>query len=93
MEKTDELPQNEWRLAKVVETVTDKDALVRRADLSLRPEDGKSGTAFWKKEGVELFVVWHLADMGTRSVSISFHCVSLIIILFYSSSEFENVRV
>lgn len=35
MEKADDLPRNEWRLAKVVETVTDKDGLVRRVKIHL----------------------------------------------------------
>ncbi|KAG1924935.1 hypothetical protein F2P79_025857 [Pimephales promelas] len=33
LEKADDLPRNEWRLAKVIETVVDKDGLVRRAKI------------------------------------------------------------
>ncbi len=35
MEKTDDLPRNEWRLARVTETTTDKDGLVRRVKVCL----------------------------------------------------------
>ncbi|GAA6111991.1 uncharacterized protein LOC113040501, partial [Tachysurus ichikawai] len=35
MEKTDDLPRNEWRLARVTETTTDKDGLVRRVKICL----------------------------------------------------------
>ncbi|KAJ8366175.1 hypothetical protein SKAU_G00150060 [Synaphobranchus kaupii] len=41
MEKTNDLPRNEWKLAKVVETVTDKDGLVRR--VKIRIGDQKMG--------------------------------------------------
>ena len=50
MEKADDLPRNEWKLAKVVETVTDKDGTCeKRKDLYRRPEDGKGGTAVWQE--------------------------------------------
>ncbi|XP_026054611.1 uncharacterized protein LOC113040501 [Carassius auratus] len=35
MEKIDDLPRNEWRLARVTETTTDKDGLVRRVKVCL----------------------------------------------------------
>lgn len=35
MEKTDDLPRNEWQLARVTETTTDKDGLVRRVKVCL----------------------------------------------------------
>ncbi|XP_065115485.1 uncharacterized protein [Paramisgurnus dabryanus] len=35
MEKADNLPRNEWRLARVTETTTDKDGLVRRVKICL----------------------------------------------------------
>lgn len=41
MEKEEDLPRNEWRLAKVVETMTDKDGLVRRVEI--RHGDQKMG--------------------------------------------------
>lgn len=40
VEKTD-LPHNEWKLAKVLETVTDKDGLVRKVKICLG--DQKTG--------------------------------------------------
>lgn len=48
MEKASDLPRNEWRLAKVVETVTDKDGLVRKVkirlgDQKIRKEGQRSG--------------------------------------------------
>lgn len=48
MEKADDLPRNEWRLAQVVETVTDKDGLVRKVkirlgDQKIRKEGQHSG--------------------------------------------------
>lgn len=33
MGKTEDQPRNEWKLARVVETVTDKDGLVRRVKI------------------------------------------------------------
>lgn len=35
MEKADDLPRNEWQLARVLETTKDKDGLVRRVNLCL----------------------------------------------------------
>ncbi|XP_051792767.1 uncharacterized protein LOC127530320 [Acanthochromis polyacanthus] len=44
VEKADDLPRNEWRLAKVVETVTDTDGLVRRVKIRLGDQKiGKEG--------------------------------------------------
>ena len=48
MERTEDLPRNEWKLAKVVETITDKDGLVRRVrirvgDLKMGREGQRSG--------------------------------------------------
>ncbi len=33
LEKVEDLPRNEWRLAEVIETVVDKDGLVRRVKI------------------------------------------------------------
>lgn len=41
MERTEDQPRNEWKLAKVVETVTDKDGLVRK--VKIRVGDQKMG--------------------------------------------------
>lgn len=54
MEKTEDLPRNEWKLAKVVETVTDKDGLVRRVKIRVGDRKiGKEGQRSGKPSIVE----------------------------------------
>ena len=44
MERTEDQPCNKWKLAKVVETVTDKDGLVRKVKIRVRDQKmGKKG--------------------------------------------------
>ena len=54
MEKTDDLPRNKWKLAKVVETMTDKDGLVRRVKIQIGDQKiGKEGQRSGKPSIVE----------------------------------------
>ncbi|KAK0147951.1 hypothetical protein N1851_012317 [Merluccius polli] len=54
MEKTEDQPRNEWKLAKVVETVTDKDGLVRRVKIRVGDQKiGKEGQRSGKPSIVE----------------------------------------
>ncbi|KAF7653239.1 hypothetical protein LDENG_00085720, partial [Lucifuga dentata] len=54
MEKAVDLLRNEWRLAKVVETVTDKDELVRRVKIRLGDQKmGRQGQHSGKPSVVE----------------------------------------
>nr|XP_033494102.1 uncharacterized protein LOC117264333 [Epinephelus lanceolatus] len=54
MERADDLPRNEWRLAKVVETVTDTDGLIRKVKIRLGDQKtGKEGQRSGKPSIVE----------------------------------------
>lgn len=54
MEKADDLPRNEWRLARVMETTADKDGLVRRDKICLGDRNlGKDGRRLCKMSVIE----------------------------------------
>ncbi|XP_058509227.1 uncharacterized protein LOC131475275 [Solea solea] len=54
MEKADDLPRNEWKLAKVIETVTDTDGLVRKVKIRVGDQKmGKEGHRSGKPSIVE----------------------------------------
>ncbi|XP_034537461.1 uncharacterized protein LOC117811344 [Notolabrus celidotus] len=54
MDKTEDLPRNEWRLAKVLETMTDADGLVRRVKIRLGDQKmGREGQRSGKPSVVE----------------------------------------
>lgn len=54
LEKSDDLPRNEWRLAEVIKTVVDKDGLVRRVKIRFGDRNlGKDGKRLNKPSVVE----------------------------------------
>ncbi len=54
LEKAEDLPRNEWRLAEVIETVVDKDGLVRRVKIRFGDRNlGKDGKRLNKPSVVE----------------------------------------
>lgn len=54
LEKADNLPRNEWRLAEVIETVVDKDGLVRRVKIRFGDKKlGKDGKRLNKSSIVD----------------------------------------
>lgn len=53
MEKMDDLPRNEWRLARVMDTVTDKDGLVRKVRICFGERKTEKGQCSSKRSIVE----------------------------------------